>query len=246
VEERSILVFDICSSTIIVEELIKTNQIKDYNILVYAFRQYLNYRANLFHFTVYKFLGDGFIIIFDENKLMDHILIFVCELTKFVEEVLKDFVYENIEIGSIPRIGITMGLDHGVIVNFFVNGHIEYTGRPLNFACRLQSSLTEKEHVNKLLLSLRVKKELKSSLFRQALKERERVFRNISRENRIRCFEFDPALLSNSDKNQILKDYPLVRRVKIKQPTPQMFDEQRKLFQESEEYFKKLIKKFDF
>jgi hypothetical protein len=56
---------------------------------------------------------------------------------------------------------------------------------------RLQGSLKDKEHVNKILMSVKAYKKIINPDIKSKCIERERVFRNLSDNNRTRCYELD-------------------------------------------------------
>ncbi|WP_455381159.1 hypothetical protein [Salinispira pacifica] len=198
--DQGVLVFDICSSTVIMEELVKSNQLEEYSRFMALFSRFLEDRGGAGRLSVYKFLGDGFILLFDSSAGVDRAVLFANELYRFSAEVIPQFLSECIDIEQLPRTGITMGMDVGPLHRFVLReGQVEFAGRPLNFAARLQGSLSEKEHANRLLLSLRTRKEIRSERLRTRLVERQRVFRNLSGGSRLRCFELSPADLDSSD-----------------------------------------------
>ncbi len=232
--ERAVFVFDLCSSTTILEELVVSNQVDEYNRLIFSIHQFLDDRRGRFHFVIYKYVGDGFILLFDRDTLIDHILVFAWELAAFAEKSIESFLDECIAALELPRTGITMGLDTGIVNTFMMgSGTQEYTGRPINLSTRLQTSLSEPEHTNKLLISLRARKGIKVISLRRMLKERQRVFRNISGNTRQRCFEFDPGEMTIDQANTILSQYPIQTRLPFEQPTQETFDRQRNLYRES-------------
>jgi len=74
--EQTVLVFDICSSSTMLEDLHLTNRIKEYSILIDDIMRFLEKNAAHYNYEIYKFLGDGFILIFSESTSIDLILEF--------------------------------------------------------------------------------------------------------------------------------------------------------------------------
>ena len=69
IERRIVVTFDICSSTLIIEDLHKTeNTIKWRNFLIWM-KKYLRKKSEEYDFTIYKFTGDGWILLFDFDSL---------------------------------------------------------------------------------------------------------------------------------------------------------------------------------
>jgi class 3 adenylate cyclase len=91
-------------------------------------------------FEMYKFLGDGWILLFDEkvngHDLMDHLKT-ICHTYK---EIFHDKICSVLE-GNDHLIGVTMGVEVGPLLRFVMNGKAEYVGRALNVAARLQGAV---------------------------------------------------------------------------------------------------------
>lgn len=190
-KEKYVLIFDIASSTVILEDLNTNNEIEKYQLLIDKYYDFFNSYKSTVNFEVYKFMGDGFILLFEKDIKVDEIIIFMIKLTSFSEALLNDFIKEYISIpkNNIPRIGITLGLDFGQV--HFIEKKNEYVGRPINVASRLQGSLKEKEHVYNALLSLKIFSNIKEYIIKKACIERERTFRNLYSNQSIRCFELN-------------------------------------------------------
>ena len=188
--EYTVLVFDICSSTVFIEDLVKTDEMDAYCMLLKDFKNFLT-AMGVDGMTIYKFLGDGFVLLFDKKVLFDEVLTVSRKITDFAKERIGLFIRDNIETTLIPRIGITIGIDIGNLKSIRLNGETEFIGRALNVSSRLQSSLKDKEHVNKILMSVKAYKQIASPDIKHKCIERERVFRNVSDNNRTRCYELD-------------------------------------------------------
>jgi class 3 adenylate cyclase len=188
--EYTVLIFDICSSTIFIEDLVKTDELDSYCKLLEDFKSFLT-AMNIEGMIIYKFLGDGFIILFDKKVLFDEVLMVSRRTAEFAKERIARFIKDNIETTVIPRIGITIGIDIGNLKSIKLYGETEFIGRAINVSSRLQSSLKDKEHVNKILMSVKAYKKIIRQDIKRKCIERERVFRNISDNNRTRCYELD-------------------------------------------------------
>ena len=196
ITEWYVVVFDICSSTVFIEDLVKTDEMPAYSKLVCDFREYLA-MATVTGMDVYKFLGDGFMLLFKGDTSPEIIIDFCEDLVAFGAKRIATFIKEDIETTAIPRIGMTVGIDIGPLQKLSIGKQTEYVGRPLNVASRLQGSLKEPDHVNKILMSVKVYKRITDGEIRDCCIERKRVFRNISDNNRTRCYELDVAELSS-------------------------------------------------
>ena len=106
-------------------------------------------------------------------------------MTKEAESA--DFTVSEVVIDDVIGLGIDMGTLHCVDLD----GSVEYIGRVLNLSCRLQGSLKDPEHVNKILISVKSYKRIASPEIKSHCIERERIFRNISENNRTRCYELN-------------------------------------------------------
>ena len=188
--EYTVLIFDICSSTVFIEDLVKTDELDSYCNLLKDFKHFLS-ALNIDGMTIYKFLGDGFVLLFDKKVLFDEVLMVSKRTAEYAKERIALFVRDNIETTVIPRIGITIGIDIGNLKAIKLNGETEFIGRAINVSSRLQSSLKDKEHVNKILMSVKAYKNIIGQDIKRKCIERERVFRNISDNNRTRCYELD-------------------------------------------------------
>ena len=186
--EAAVIVFDICSSTTIVEDLNANGNIDKYEILVKEIDNFLVLRERQYNFEKYKFLGDGYILIAKNPTNAGNLVRFTTELTVFMNHLVQSFLNRHVSQIELPRFGITVGIDIGQ-VSPILKGQ-EYIGRPINLAARLQGSLKDPGTENSLLVSLRFFNALESEPIRDSFIARQRTFRNISGDRPIRCFEF--------------------------------------------------------
>ena len=154
VVKRIVVFFDICSSTSILEDLVRTENQKLWRDLLIDLKDYLRRKRSSLRFELYKFLGDGWILLFDARS--DGLEIF-----EFLEALSEKFLslYEqhvkSVLTVRIPVVGITSGMDIGSCISLVMNQQREYTGRPLNVAARLQGAIAQRDSKpqNKILLS---------------------------------------------------------------------------------------------
>ena len=77
IERKLVVTFDICSSTSIIEDLHKTeNTIKWRDFLIWM-KRYLEQKSEEYGFYIYKFTGDGWILLFDYDSLGEDIVGFI-------------------------------------------------------------------------------------------------------------------------------------------------------------------------
>ena len=225
--ENHVLVFDICSSTLILDDLQRTNQSGKYWDLVNDISSFLSENGSVFGYEIYKFLGDGFILIFYENTIIDQVLLFTIRLVDHCKHAIMQFLEDHVEITNLPRKGITIGLDKGVLYEQTLEDKSqEFIGRPLNMATRLQSSLNRPEHSNKCLMSKRVYKEITKANFKKICSKTTRKLRNMVFEEEITCYEFAPLFFEKADISQLKesKREPIKNYIAQNEPVKKEFE----------------------
>ena len=65
ITNKIVVTLDICSSSRIIEDLLKTSNIKIWRDLIIRMKEYLTDKAPSHGAEIYKFIGDGWIILFD-------------------------------------------------------------------------------------------------------------------------------------------------------------------------------------
>jgi len=139
----TVLFFDICSSSRIIEDLSigeGRTRISRWETLLAALGQRLTDASKAAGFEVYKFVGDGWIILFDPASDPATQLAFLASLCDFYEEKFVEQIDEQLQT-EIGLRGLTFGLDSGDIYPVDLQGTREYIGSPLNIASRLQSAI---------------------------------------------------------------------------------------------------------
>jgi class 3 adenylate cyclase len=190
---NSVVVFDICSSSVILEDLQQSGSQARYAQLMDAVSAYLHQESKSRNFQIYKFLGDGFILLFPEQHSADDLLLFLIYLTFYCNVVIETFRRKNLDIAELPRRGITIGVAQGQVYGLQsanIAG-IEYFGRPINLASRFQSSLDRPEHANTLLVSREFFNSLNTKATKEHFNETTRKLRNMSGGKAVRCFYLD-------------------------------------------------------
>ena len=142
--EFLIVTFDICSSAKLVEDLTATNSLLAYGQLVKGIHSFLRAQAKLLTFTIYKFTGDGWILLFPASQVDGHVLIkFLALLSKNFRRLRRKLVEGH--LGSLPATrGLTFGVDVGSLHKLVLGDREEFVGRALVLACRLQAAVSQK------------------------------------------------------------------------------------------------------
>ena len=190
---NSVVVFDVCSSSVILEDLQQSGFQNRYGLLIDAIWTYLQGESKSRNFQVYKFLGDGFILLFSEHQTADDLMLFLVYLTFYCNAVINTFRRKYLDITELPRSGITIGVSHGEVFRLDSKNikKIEFFGRPINMASRFQSSLDRPEQANTVLVSREFFNSLQTKETKEHFKETTRKLRNISGEKKVRCFYLD-------------------------------------------------------
>ena len=138
-----VVAFDMCSSSTIIEQLTLKGELKRFQRLLTVVERYLNNKQKVLSFEVYKFVGDGWILLFPENTEGKYLLQFLKDLCVFFKRELRKEVLQHLD--STPEItGLTFGLEKGVLGTMLMNSKKEYVGRAINVACRLQNAIKDK------------------------------------------------------------------------------------------------------
>jgi hypothetical protein len=95
-------------------------------------------------FDPYKFNGDGWILLFPKDANGEAVFDFLRSLCRFFRKEFKDQVLRH--LATPPSItGLTFGIEKGPVRAMTMYGQREYIGRALNVACRLPSSIKDKD-----------------------------------------------------------------------------------------------------
>jgi len=138
-----VVAFDMCSSSILVEQLTVKGDLKRLQKLLTLVKRFLIEQQKTLPFDVYKFMGDGWILLFPETTKGKDLLRFLKDLCVFYKAQLRKEVLQYLD--SPPKVtGLTFGLDKGVLGAMLMYNQREYVGRALNVACRLQSAIKQK------------------------------------------------------------------------------------------------------
>jgi hypothetical protein len=145
-EQHLVVVFDMCSSSRIIDDLTINSALPGLNSFHRDLKIFLDKEAEIINFKVYKFMGDGWILLFppeiEGTKLSD----FLKRLCKTFKQLFQHFLSSKLtrEYGK-DALGITIGIEAGELIKIGFKKHeSEYLGRALNVACRLQGAVKDK------------------------------------------------------------------------------------------------------
>jgi len=147
--DKVVVVFDLCSSSQIIEDLLLSNEFDRYETFLTCVKRWLmnwteQHSQVNGHFELYKFTGDGWILLFPatiNGKALIHSMHSLCEMIN--AELARHIIPS---LSSLPAVlGATLGVERGNLVRMMMNEREEYVGRVLNVACRLQNAAKERE-----------------------------------------------------------------------------------------------------
>jgi class 3 adenylate cyclase len=188
VETKIVLVIDICSSSEIMEDLLRTGNIAIWrNLLINLKEQLATYSKEL-GFELYKFTGDGWILLFGADYDGSRILDFVSELSPKFENEFRNSIFRYLE-NPADITGLTFGLDSGPLVRIEMMQRQEYVGRAINLACRLQGTIAETDILSgyRVIISNRLFRSLENQLGRFHPELIRRRLKNIIRGGEFQC-----------------------------------------------------------
>ncbi|MDO8546077.1 MAG: hypothetical protein Q7R68_01830 [Nitrospirales bacterium] len=142
--KKLVVVSDICSSTAILEDLLRTENQKRWRNLLIGLKDFLRDERDTHGFIMYKFIGDGWVLLFDEDFSSVKLFGLFTRLCKEYDSLYKRYIKPVLSTVVEP-VGITFGLDRGTLMKVMMDGTTEYIGRPLNVAARLQGAIKDKD-----------------------------------------------------------------------------------------------------
>lgn len=142
--KRLVVVFDICSSTLILEDLLRTENQYRWRELLNRQKNFLRMKLEEYKYEMYKFLGDGWILLFQPNVDGTKLIRFLKLLSRHFSKRYNDYIEPALN-SKISTIGLTIGIDKGTLIPIIMNQQREYFGRPINVASRLQGSIKDKD-----------------------------------------------------------------------------------------------------
>ena len=188
--EYYVIVFDLCSSSILLEKLQEQNRLNIWRKFWKDIFKYLNkISSSGAKCIVYKFVGDGFILLY-KPRYKNNLLSFCDNIKIYINEKVNNIIKNNFTDYA-ERIGITIGIDKGTVIRMRLYGNVEYMGKAINVAARLQSLLKLPEHSNKILVSQQVQTEISEQLTDRTYKSIEATLHNLHGDKSITCYEIE-------------------------------------------------------
>jgi hypothetical protein len=140
VTPRLVVVFDICSSTTILEDLKRTDHSSKWRDLLIDMKNYLLDEISQLgpDAELYKFVGDGWIILLPIAMPKEELCSFLTRLSFHFDSEFKARIWQLLSHAPDPM-GLMFGIDSGELMQFEMNNQKEYIGRAINVAARLQS-----------------------------------------------------------------------------------------------------------
>jgi class 3 adenylate cyclase len=141
-ERHLVVVFDICSSTTILEDLKRTDNLGAWRSILIHLKDQLIERGAPLQMNLYKFIGDGWVLLFPDDVPKTELCALLGELSRSYDAQFDAFIKPLLSQEPNP-IGLMFGIDAGELIRLELNGQFEYVGRAINVASRLQSYTKE-------------------------------------------------------------------------------------------------------
>jgi len=188
----TVLSLDICSSTDILEDLHRTDNVACWRALLIQLKRFLREEGTQFPFELYNFTGDGWLILFDHDVDGAKLIPFLRRLCRTYGRLYREKIRPVLETQA-ELVGITMGMDRGRLIKIRMNERDEYVGRPLNVACRLQGAIKDRDShpANKLLMTKHLFNTIKDDTRKWEFKEVNRTLRNIAGGRTVSCMKLE-------------------------------------------------------
>lgn len=144
---RIVVALDLCSSSQIMEDLLLSEKFDRYEAFLVCVKRWLmnwteRHSPPKGRCELYKFTGDGWIVLFPDTIRGDALIEFMYSLCEMVDAELGRHIIPS--LSSMPAVlGATLGVESGNLIRMTMNEREEYVGRALNIACRLQSAVKE-------------------------------------------------------------------------------------------------------
>jgi len=107
--QKLIVVFDMCSSSNIIEDLTLTSNINKLKGFIFGLEKWLREESIKYSFDMYKFTGDGWILLFPLDIKGHKIINFLANLSLFYDESIKTIINQYLE-RNLETTGLTFGI----------------------------------------------------------------------------------------------------------------------------------------
>jgi class 3 adenylate cyclase len=146
---RKLVIFsDICSSTTILEDLKATDNLGSWVNLLINLKENFIHWGNSKGIEMHKFIGDGWVFLAAHNIAQEMLVDFLDTCWYMFDIAMREEkIYDKLSRTPDP-LGLTFGIDSGELIKLEMNEQVEYVGRPLNVAARLQGAAKEFSKAN--------------------------------------------------------------------------------------------------
>ena len=146
---RIVVAFDLCSSSQIMEDLLLSEKFDHYEAFLTCIKRWLmnwteRHAPPKGRFELYKFTGDGWILLFPDTIGGAALMGFMYSLCEMINAELDRHIIPS--LSSVPSVlGATLGVEAGNLIRMTMNEREEYVGRAVNIACRLQDAVKDEQ-----------------------------------------------------------------------------------------------------
>ena len=137
-ERHLVVVFDICSSTTILEDLKRTDNLAAWRDLLLDMKANLQEEGSRLAMCLYKFIGDGWVLLFPDSVPKKDLCGFLSRFSEWYQRQFESAIRPLLLQEPSP-IGLMFGIDAGELIRLELNDQVEYLGRAINVASRLQA-----------------------------------------------------------------------------------------------------------
>jgi len=186
-----VVVFDISSSTTIIEDLMRCERLDVWRNVLIRLKEVLMDHST--EFEMYKFMGDGWILLFPPDTKKDLLLECLNQVKNCYLYDYQEKVEPLLQVDPNP-IGLTFGIDSGLLIKLEMNEQTEYLGRAINVAARLQGkakSLSKDGWSNIALMSKACFNSLMPEETEFRTSEKQVDLKNITGGERFQCFAIE-------------------------------------------------------
>ncbi|HXX46337.1 MAG TPA: hypothetical protein VEJ38_16560 [Candidatus Acidoferrales bacterium] len=141
-ERHLVVVFDICSSTTILEDLKRTDNLGAWRKLLITLKDHVLETGTPLGMDLYKFIGDGWVLLFPNSVPKMGLCTFLGDLSKKFEVQFEASIKPLLSQEPSP-VGLMFGIDAGELIRMVLGNQVEFVGRAINVASRLQSYTKE-------------------------------------------------------------------------------------------------------
>ncbi|MEM1145244.1 MAG: hypothetical protein AAGI88_21910 [Pseudomonadota bacterium] len=198
VSKKTVVFFDICSSTALLEDLLRSENLVRWRNLLIQLKVFLRKRGKRIECQPYKFQGDGWVLLFPRETSAGTLFEFLRDLTREYCITYKNNI-EPVLDGDVPTApGLTFGIDCGDLIEVKMNQTWEYIGRPLNVAARLESAVGSGDEKDRkenkgLILNSAYQKLMENGPSGLKTTVVNRTLKHVNANNRLRCRLIDFA-----------------------------------------------------